>query len=398
MKRILTLVLSILLLLAAGGVILALGWQPAPFPADSASARRLQPGPLPVRSFDTVFRDTARPTAANGDHPATDSRLLEATVWLPAGAGEGALGAPFPLLVYSHGFSSSRREGAYLGEYLAGRGFVMVAIDFPLTNAYTPGGPRVRDVVNQPADVRFVIDRVLERSASGGDDPLAGQVDAGRIGVLGLSLGGLTTELVSFHPQMRDSRIRAALSIAGPTFMLGPRFFRHAPDLPFLMLAGDIDALVPWPDNAAPVPDKLPGAELVTLRGGSHSGFAGPAAWMRWMDNPDALGCYIVTRNIGADMDEPWFELIGTPAQGVVPVSDSELCRLDPLPEAMNVLRQQMITRVVVGAFFERELAASPARREAAARYLREQLAREVPEVDYAVSEPRVAAGRPLGH
>ncbi|MBN7796416.1 alpha/beta hydrolase family protein [Parahaliea mediterranea] len=386
MKILLNLLLVLLLVSVAAIGALVFGWQPEPFPPHSASNARLQPGPLSVAHYDTVFEDRSRATSANKDYPGADSRRLEATVWHPAVTDAG----PHPLLVYSHGYSSNRRGGAYLAEYMASLGYVVAAIDFPLTNMYAPGGPWVRDVVNQPADVRFVIDRILQDAATP-DHPLAGLVDPGRIGVFGLSLGGLTTELVAFHPEMRDPRVGAALSIAGPTSMLAPAFFRQRAGLPFLMLAGDIDALVPWDSNAAPIPGKLPGAELVTVRGASHTGFAGPAAWMRWMDNPDALGCYIVTRNIGEDMDEPWFELIGSPEQGVIADGENELCRVDPLPEAMNVLRQQMITRVVVGSFFDHHFALSGERRAAARAYLREQMAAELPEVEYAVSPPRVA-------
>jgi hypothetical protein len=201
--------------------------------------------------------------------------------------------------------------------------------------------------------------------------------------VFGLSLGGMTTELVAFHPQLRDPRIGAALSIAGPSFLLTPVFFRSAPELPFLMLAGDIDAIVPYDRNAAPITAKMPGAELVTIRGASHSGFAGPAALLRWMDNPDALGCFVVKRIIVGDMDEPWFDLLGTPEQGIAAQGDPGLCQVNPLPPAINVLRQQMITRVVVGSFFQREFSRAPAERRASDRYLRAEMSRELAEVQY---------------
>lgn len=384
-------VLALVLLAAAVAGALKFGWQPEPFPEGSASAARLAAPQLAVARFDTVFEDRSRATAANGDYPGADSRRLEATVWHPRSAGA----APYPLLVYSHGFSSFRGNGAYLAEYMAGLGYVVVAFDFPLTNLSAPGGPEVRDVVNQPADVRFVIDRMLARSSAQGD-PLAGLVDPGRIGVMGLSLGGLTTELVAFHPRMRDRRVGAALSIAGPTYFLAPAFFRHAPELPFLMLAGDIDALVPWDSNAAPVPEKAPGAELVTLRGGSHTGFAGSASYTRWMDNPDALGCRVVLQNIGESMDEPWFHLLGDPGEGIIATGENQLCRRDPLPPAINALRQQMLTRVAVGAFFERAFGASPTVRAEADRYLRRQMAGELPEVRYTASPgPRLVGHAP---
>ncbi|MDO8860345.1 hypothetical protein Q6D67_01425 [Haliea sp. E1-2-M8] len=358
-------------------LVLVNGKQPEPFPPGSESASRLQPGPLAVARLDTRFVDPTRPTAANGDYAGRGERQLEASVWYPEDREYG----PYPLLVYSHGFSSSRREAAYLAQHLASFGYVVVAADFPLTSMLAPGGPQVKDVVNQPEDVSFLIDSLLQLSADAGHT-LHGQIDPERIGALGLSLGGLTTTLAAFHPDLRDPRIKAALSIAGPTFVFTPAFYRHH-SLPFLMLAGDIDALVPYAANAAPVPERVPGGELITLHAGSHTGFAGPAAVMRWLDNPDVVGCWIVQRNAGDAMEEPWFDLIGPPEMGVDYAAEADLCTLDSLPVAMNTLRQQMITRVAVSSFFERQFSRSAPGRAAAARYLQQILPAELDDVTY---------------
>tara|TARA_R110002110_G_scaffold43803_2_gene135644 strand:- start:2358 stop:3506 length:1149 start_codon:yes stop_codon:yes gene_type:complete len=377
MKTFLKIVLIVAAIVGVGVLVLVNGKQPEPFPPGSESASRLQMGPLEVVRLDHEFLDPTRPTAANGDYAGSEQRRLESTVWYPQDREYG----PYPLLVYSHGFSSSRREAAYLNRHLASLGYVVVAADFPLTNMRAPGGPQVKDVVNQPADVSFLIDSLLQLSADA-DHSLYRQIDPERIGALGLSLGGLTTTLAGFHPELRDPRIRAAISIAGPTFVFTPPFYRHH-SLPFLMLAGDIDALVPYAANAAPVPGQVPGGELVTLRAGSHTGFAGPAAVMRWLHNPDVVGCWIVQRNAGDAMEEPWFDLIAPPEMGLDYTAEPDLCTLDPLPAAMNTLRQQMITRVVVSSFFERQFSLSAPTRAAAARYLRQVLPAELDDVTY---------------
>lgn len=369
--------LALATFLLAGAVILTNGKQPEPFPANSESALRVQPGTLGVESFAVTFIDTSRPTDANGDFAGQPSRRLAGTIWYPTDTS----GAPFPLIIYSHGFTSTRAGGAYLANQLASLGYVVVAVDYPLTNFSAPGGPNAKDVINQPADVSFIIDALLDKNATRGH-VLEDLVDASRIGATGISLGGLTTTLVTFHPEMRDPRIRAALSIAGPTNIFTDTFFQHSP-LPFLMLAGDIDALVPYESNAAPVVSKVPGAQLVSVAGGSHTGFAGPAAPLRWLDNPDAIGCYMVKSNIDDTLEEPWYELIGTPEQGINYKVENELCRMDPLPVAMNVLRQQMITRVVVSSFFQSVFAPSSTQRTQAARFLSEVLAKELPDVSY---------------
>jgi dienelactone hydrolase len=358
-------------------IIFANGKQPQAFAAGSQSASRLVPGPHMVHSHDELFVDSSRASPAHGEYAGSSDRELQATIWHPADNTEG----PYPLIVYSHGFSSMRTGGAYLAEYLASHGYVVVAANFPLTNMNAPDRPYVRDVTNQPGDVSFLIDSMLEQS-SDSEQLLHGMVDAQRIGVTGLSLGGMTSTLVAFHPTMGDPRVKAALSIAGPTAQFTELFF-EAPQVPFLMLAGDIDALVPYPSNAAPVLRKVPGSQLVTILGASHTGFAGPAAPLRWMSNPDALGCYIVNRNIEDDVDEAWFDELGTPEQGIDYEAKNELCLMDPLPEAMNPLRQHMITAIVVGAFFDSILDEDAADRAAAAEFLSETLAAELLEVAY---------------
>ena len=362
--------------LLVAGMLVSAGRQAEPFPEGTLSASRLQPGPHIVHSHDDVFIDESRPSAAHGSFEGLPHRRLEVTVWHPA----DSEASPYPLIVYSHGFSSSRDGGAYIGEHLASHGYVVVAADYPLTNMYAPDRPFVMDVVNQPGDVSFIIDRMLAQSAEPGH-MLYGMVDERRIGVTGISLGGMTLTLVAFHPTLADHRVGAALSIAGPTAQFTDRFFQYR-RVPFLMLAGDIDAMVPFGSNALPVLDKVPGSQLVEVINGSHTGFAGPAASLRYMANPDELGCFIVERNIESDVDEFWFDRLGTPEQGIDYNSVNELCQLDPLPEAMNPLRQHMITSVVVRAFFDSQFADS-GRASSAANYLSSVLPAELEEVNY---------------
>lgn len=371
-------VLIVLMVLTLGAcAVLNIGRQAEPFATGSESERRLAPGPLEIVSRKETFVDSARPTQANGDYSGDDRRTLKGRVWHPASGVDG----PYPLVVYSHGFSSYHKGGKYIVEHLASLGHVVVAVDYPLTNIDAPGGPLVRDVVNQPADVSFLIDSLIAQGNTEGH-PLQGMVDASLIGLTGISLGGMTTTLAAFHPEMRDPRIGAALSIAGPTAAFTEVFFTHA-EVPFLMLAGDVDAMVPYDSNAAPVPEVIPGGQLVTLASGSHTGFADPADSLRWMNNPDALGCYFVKDTIEGDVQEPWFDLLGTPEQGINYAAENDLCLLDPLPRAMNPQRQHMITKVVVGSFFQSQFSKDPAQREAARRYLTQTLASELADVTY---------------
>ncbi|MEN8162249.1 MAG: hypothetical protein ABFS41_19415, partial [Myxococcota bacterium] len=143
---------AITVLLAA---VLGVAWlraAPEPPAEGSESARRLAAGPLAVGSSDHTLVDQTRATDANGDFPGAPQRTLEATLWYPQGEP-----GPHPLLVYSHGFMSTRSENAPLAELMASHGYVVASVDYPLTNGQAPGGPNVDDAVNQPGDVSFVI-------------------------------------------------------------------------------------------------------------------------------------------------------------------------------------------------------------------------------------------------
>ncbi len=386
MNRAFKILTVVVVVLFAAGLYLGLGKRPEPFPEGSESAARLRPGPLGVASYDETFVDASRPTQAHGDYPGADERALHGTVWRPA----DTAGAPFPLVVYSHGFSSNRDGGAYLAKHLAGLGHVTVSVDYPLTSMRAPAR-FVGDVLNQPADVSFLIDSLLEQSGTSGHR-LEGLVDAERIGVMGLSLGGLTSTLASFHPTMSDPRIGAALSIAGPTSFATPVFFTHR-QVPFLMLAGDIDAMVSYTGNAAPVPGMIPGSQLVSLSRASHTGFSGLAAPLRWLANADSFGCAMIERAIDASAEEGerWRHLLGTEEEGINYEVANDFCVMNPMPPAMNILRQHMIAKVVVGSYFQSQFAPLAADREAAARYLGEVIDRELDGVGYAASPVALA-------
>jgi predicted dienelactone hydrolase len=379
--RALRFVLAVLVVMAAALAVAYALRAPEPPAAGSESARRLEPGPHRVASLDLDFSDASRATDPNGDYAGAPARAIAATLWYP----EGVAGL-HPLVVYSHGFMSWRAENAPFAELAASHGYVVVAIDFPLTNGRAPGGPNVRDVVNQPGDVRFVIDSVL--AWKDGERPFAGEIDRARIGVIGLSLGGLTTELVAFHPRMRDPRVAAAVSIAGPASMLTPSFFASA-DIPFLMIAGTGDAMIPYAANAAPTPAKLRRGGLVSIEGGTHAGFAvfSDMFPLRLLGNPDSLGCYALTRNLGDVPDGNPFPELGSAAEGVVIDSNEMLPCQGALPsDALSAGRQQMITRLAALAFFESYFAADPALRAANDAYLRETLATDFAEARFAAA------------
>ncbi len=364
--------IGVAVLLVAGGIFVL---NPSEFsPVGERSTQWNSEGAGGVIELPFEVTDPGRPTSANGDYAGAPGRTLKGRVWRPA----KAVGGGSPLVLYSHGFMSSHAEGEYLGRFLATHGYTTVAVDYPLTNGSAPGGPLVVDVINQPADVSFVLDQILARNATEGDE-LYQSIDPDRVVAVGLSLGGLTTELVAFHRQLADSRIKAAVSIAGPTSNLSRAFFETR-SLPFLMLAGELDAIVPYAENALPVLQKVPDAILVTLKSASHTGFAAMAAGpFRFVNHPDEMVCGMLMENLANSGERSLFE--EDPGAGIVASSDSRPCTMAIFKRAMRPPEQIVYMRLVVYSFLESVIGESASRRVESLDYLQRQLPLENPAV-----------------
>lgn len=369
--------LLLLAILAVGGGLAWVFSTPTSPAAESPSGIWLQRGPYAVQAFDHTFIDHSRPTAANNSYPGSNNRELKATIWYPEG-----FAGPHPLVIYSHGFMSTRTGGRYMAAGLASRGYVVVAADYPLTYRFAPGGPAVQDVIQQPGDVSFLIDATMQLSS---DVRPFGAIDSDRIGAFGVSLGGLTATLAGYHPRWRDPRIAAVASVAGLSFMFTQAFFTNG-QAPFLMVGSSLDAVVEYAANAADIPERVPGSVLVTIAGGSHVGYADMAEpFMRAVANPDALGCRAILAGAGVDADDPDppnpFTVLGEPGDGVVfqePLPG--ICALDPMPETIHAGRQHMIAEVAVTSFFESHFNLDAHQRQRAGQVLTRYLAEDFQE------------------
>ncbi len=143
----------------------------------------------------------------------------------------------FPLVVFSHGLSGSPEWCAAVLAAWASAGFVVAAPTFPYTSEFTRDYRR-EDIVNQPDDVRHVLQRVRRLDTAPGD-PFFGRIDGDRVAAVGHSAGGYTT--TGLFTAGHDPRLRAGVVLAG---WAAPGAFAGAP-AKMLFLQGTADPVVP---------------------------------------------------------------------------------------------------------------------------------------------------------
>jgi len=196
---------------------------------DTSRTIKLANGTIEPRTLLTYVRYPAIAGSGSGDLPDAQAARAE---------------GPFPLVVFGHGFAVTPAPYARLLRSWARAGYVVAAPVFPLGNANAPGGPDESDLVNQPADMRFVISRVLV-AASTGSSPLHGLVDSTRIAVSGQSDGGDSALALAYDPRFRDPRVSAAAILSGAEIP-GVRAFDFPPGSPPLLATqGTADTINP---------------------------------------------------------------------------------------------------------------------------------------------------------
>ena len=289
--------------------------------------------------------DTSRPTEAYSTYEGDDKRTLPAEVWYPADpsaagpeARDAALdadGGPYPLIVFSHGFMSNRRQSVVYTQHLASHGYIVVSPDFPTTGGNAPAGPYVAGLVNQPGDISFLIDQFLAFNEESGNR-FEGAIDPEMIGATGHSLGAFTTE-TSIWGEARDERIDAALPISGTGCFLDSEDIGEVA-VPVMLLTGSNDLIVPAPANRDAYDKAKPPRYWVELVGGNHIRFAD-------FDLDDSIGvAALEDAGVGGDDDA-----IDDAVQ------DLELCQRkgtenDP---PLTLERQQELLRAFATPFFD---------------------------------------------
>jgi predicted dienelactone hydrolase len=173
-------------------------------------------------------------------------------------------------VIISHGYPGSRYLMSHLGENLASKGFITVAIDHT-DSTYDDQKAFGSTLYNRAFDQLFVLNEMDRLGKPGSGSFLSGRLDASRTGIIGYSMGGygvvnvvgggyskagetiagappnrLLADRGAANPEYRktiDARIKAAIAIA-PWGMAGG--FWDADGLkgiatPVLFVAGSVD-------------------------------------------------------------------------------------------------------------------------------------------------------------
>ena len=222
--------------------------------------------------------DTSRATPANGTYPGSPERSLPTLLFLP----ERSPGSEeqFPLVVFSPGYASIPEDYESLLEQWASAGYVVAAVNFPLSSEYAPGGTTLIDVANQPGDVKFVIEKLISLDHTRGD-PVTHLLDVSRVAVAGHSLGGVTTLALTANSCCRSlgRLIKAAVVLSAYDYQFdgsGSYFPTDGYHPPTLEVSGTADTTSPLTDTEATYSQTLSPKYQALMLGAPHVDFGKP--------------------------------------------------------------------------------------------------------------------------
>jgi predicted dienelactone hydrolase len=191
-----------------------------------------------------IFAEPAR-TGVTGQH--LGERFLTAVIDYPASgesSGSQLAPGPLPVLMFAPGFLQCTGTYERLLRSWASAGYVVASVNFPRTGCRAGPAAYEPDLVNQPADVSYVLGRLLALSAAPGDF-FSGRLNPRQVAAAGQSDGGDTVAALAAGTCCQDHRLKAAAVLSGAEWppMPGTYFTGGAP--PMLFVQGSADTINP---------------------------------------------------------------------------------------------------------------------------------------------------------
>ena len=215
------------------------------YPADSDA----------VAGMDTEVYDSAQaiPEAFRALIPESMQSPVETNAYRDAPLADGA---PYPVVIYSHGFGGHRDVAIFLTTHLASHGFIVASPEHIHRNLPAQAfGTAESSPEKDQADVANTL-AALERAEPGA-------VDTSRVGIIGHSAGARTA-----MDALANESVLAAIPLAG-----GGEAPPEAADKPILVIVAELDLTVPT-DRSLASYDAAPGPKtFVNLAQAGHNSF-----------------------------------------------------------------------------------------------------------------------------
>ena len=186
-----------------------------------------------------------------------------------------AADGPFPVVLFSHGFTGIRLQSTFLTSHLASWGMIVAAPDHPSRDL--PGvlsGTASGDRDESVADLLGALDLVTSESASS-TSLLAGRADTAQVIAVGHSAGGGTILGAALDP-----RVHGYVSLASGVLLDGGDATASTveppvlPDTPSFFIAGALDGVISATERTRPSFEAVPTpSRLWIIDGVGHNGF-----------------------------------------------------------------------------------------------------------------------------
>lgn len=225
-----------------------------------------------IASLSLTLQEPSSPGIATARSSSGASfRTLPTQVRFPVAASGSAIpaGEPFPLVVFSQGYDESAAAYGGLLNAWVRAGYVVAAPTYPFTDPTSGSELNENDIVNHPADLRFVIGS-LQRLAHDHASPLHSALDPSRVAVAGQSDGGDVSLAVAANSCCRDGAVRAAIILSGAELgSFGGAYYSRG-SVPLLVTQGSADTINP-PACSAQLYDPAPQPKYyLVISGAEH--------------------------------------------------------------------------------------------------------------------------------